>query len=331
VGGIAENFGGSFRLGRGRYFVIEGDEYDTAFFDKGSKFLHYLPDWVVLNNCEYDHADIFPDFEAVKTSFRRFVNIIPSAGKLFAGWDDEVVRQLSALAFCEVVSYGLGADPVWQAVEVRHTSKDMQFTVLKSGKKWADLQMPLAGIFNVKNALAAIACAESLGISAHRIAEGLREFKNVKRRMEVRGIVRGITVYDDFAHHPTAIRETLQAVRARFPSSRIWAIFEPRSATSRRNTFQKELSEVFGAADRVVLCDPYTPEKLDPALRLDVNRLVSDLKREGVAAEQAAGADEIVARTAPRLAAGDQVVVMSNGGFDGIHQKLLQALECRVD
>ncbi len=331
IGGIAENFGGSYKLGAGRLFVVEGDEYDTAFFDKGSKFLHYLPDWVILNNCEYDHADIFPDFESVKTSFRRLINIIPSAGKLFAGWDDEAVRGLSARAFCDVISYGLGEDPIWRGSEICHAPEGTHFVALKNGKHYAELDVPLAGIFNVKNVLAAIACADSLGVSSGTIADGLREFKNVKRRLEVRGVARGITVYDDFAHHPTAIRETLQAVRARFPKARIWAIFEPRSATSRRNTFQVELSKVFGAADQVLISNPFAPEKLDPILRLDVNKLVSELQNQGVSAERAAGADAIVARIVPRLLPGDQVVIMSNGGFDGIHQKLLKAIECRVD
>ncbi len=331
IGGIAENFGSSYKLGAGRLFVMEGDEYDTAFFDKGSKFLHYLPDWVILNNCEYDHADIFPDFESVQTTFRRLINIIPSAGKLFAGWDDEVVRGLSARAFCEVISYGLGTDPIWRAGEIRHTSESTHFVALKNGKQYAELIVPLAGSFNVKNVLAAIACADSLEIPPRTIAAGLRAFKNVKRRMEVRGVARGITVYDDFAHHPTAIRETLQAVRARFPQARLWAIFEPRSATSRRNTFQMELSKVFGAADHVLISNPFAPEKLDPAIRLDVNKVVSELQSQGVAAEQAEGADAIVARIAPRLWPGDKVVIMSNGGFDNIHQKLLRAIECRVD
>jgi UDP-N-acetylmuramate: L-alanyl-gamma-D-glutamyl-meso-diaminopimelate ligase len=331
IGGIAENFGSSYKVGAGRIFVVEGDEYDTAFFDKGSKFLHYLPDWVIFNNCEYDHADIFPDFASVKTSFRRLINIIPSAGKLFSGWDDEGVRDLSAQAYCEVISFGLGAEPYWRAEEIQHAPESTQFVALKNGKHFAQLAVPLAGNFNVKNVLAATACADSLGISPMLISEGLRGFKNVKRRLEVRGVAREVTVYDDFAHHPTAIRETLQAVRARFPAARIWAIFEPRSATSRRNIFQMELSMAFGVADQVLISNPFAPEKLDPAIRLDVDKLVSDLQCQGVSAGRAKDANAIVGQIVPRLLPGDKVVIMSNGGFDDIHQKLLRAIECRVD
>jgi UDP-N-acetylmuramate: L-alanyl-gamma-D-glutamyl-meso-diaminopimelate ligase len=326
IGGIAENFGGSFRLGDGRFFVIEGDEYDTAFFDKGPKFLHYLPDWVVFNNCEYDHADIYPDFEAVKTSFRRLLNIIPQTGKLFANWDEPVVRDLSSRAYCDVVTFGMAGKAVWQAIDIQYLQENTSFGVLKNQKEWGCFEIPMAGRFNVKNSLAALACLDAMGVPSATLIEGLRQFKNVKRRLEIRGQVGGITVYDDFAHHPTAIRETLQAMRNRFPQARIWAVYEPRSATSRRNTFQNELAESFDDADQAILSSPFAPDKLDPAVRLDINQVVSMLRQRGKTAETAAGADEIVRIVTPRLRPGDQVVIMSNGGFNGIHQKLLDAI-----
>jgi UDP-N-acetylmuramate: L-alanyl-gamma-D-glutamyl-meso-diaminopimelate ligase len=326
VGGIAENFGSSFKLGGGEVFVIEGDEYDTAFFDKGPKFLHYLPERVIFNNCEFDHADIYPDLEAVKTSFRRLINIIPSEGRLFAGWDDPVVRELSRKAFCQVEPYGLGPDAKWSAAGVEFGETNTRFEVLRNGRLWGQFETPLAGFFNVKNALAAIACASDLGVSSDSIARGLRTFSNVKRRLELRGEVQGIGIFDDFAHHPTAIHETLTAMRARYPNNRIWAVFEPRSATSRRNVFQKEFAACFGKADRVVLCSPFAPERLDASIRLDVEKVVSDLLSKGIPAEQHPSADDIVRHIAGQLKPGDKVVIMSNGGFDNIHQKLLDAI-----
>jgi UDP-N-acetylmuramate: L-alanyl-gamma-D-glutamyl-meso-diaminopimelate ligase len=326
VGGIAENFGSSFRLGQGNLFIIEGDEYDTSFFDKGPKFLHYLPDWVIFNNCEYDHADIYSDFEAVQLSFRRLLNIIPSHGKLFAGWDDPVVRELSACAFCPVESFGLEGQAQWTAHSIEILPDVMRFEVWREGIFWERFQTSLTGTFNVRNALAAIACADALGIERKVLREALQEFRNVKRRLEIRGVVNGITVFDDFAHHPTAIRETLMAVKARYPDSRLWAIFEPRSATSRRNVFQQEFARCFVPADRVTLCRPFALEKLEASLRLDVEQIVRDLKRQGVSAEWRDSADAIVASVVPQLEKGDKVVIMSNGGFDGIHGKLLGAL-----
>jgi UDP-N-acetylmuramate: L-alanyl-gamma-D-glutamyl-meso-diaminopimelate ligase len=326
VGGIAENFGSSFKIGSTDLFIIEGDEYDTAFFDKGPKFLHYLPERVILNNCEFDHADIYPDFEAVKLSFRRLINIIPSQGRLFAFWDDPVVRDLSSKAFCPVESFGLLSDARWSARSIEFEESKTRFEALRDGQLLGEFEMPLAGSFNVKNCLAAMACVHDLGVSVESIARGLREFKNVKRRLEIRGQVEGITVLDDFAHHPTAIHETLVAVRARYPQSRIWAIFEPRSATSRRNVFQKEFAQCFGKADRVVLCSLFAPERLQASERLDVSQVTDELNAQGIHAIQCPSADEIVRRIATELKPGDKVVIMSNGGFDGIHQKLIDAI-----
>jgi len=329
VGGIAENFGSSFKLGSGSLFVIEGDEYDTAFFDKGPKFLHYLPDWVIFNNCEFDHADIYSDLAAVQLSFSRLVNIIPSHGRLFAGWDDPVVRELSARAFCRVQSFGLEDGAQWTARSIEIRPEVMRFEIWREGAFWERFETRLAGTFNVKNVLGAIACAQEFGVETKILQEALRDFRNVKRRLEVRGVVNGITVFDDFAHHPTAIRETLVAVKARYPNNRLWAIFEPRSATSRRNVFQKEFANSLSPANQVILCSPFAAEKLDASVRLDVAQIVSDLKQQGVSASWWHSADTIVAGVAPLLEQGDMVVIMSNGGFDGIHGKMLEALRQR--
>jgi UDP-N-acetylmuramate: L-alanyl-gamma-D-glutamyl-meso-diaminopimelate ligase len=329
VGGIAENFGSSFKLGSGNIFVIEGDEYDTAFFDKGPKFLHYLPDWVIFHNCEFDHADIYSNLAAVQLSFSRLINIIPSHGRLLAGWDDPAVRELSAKAFCPVQSFGLEGKAQWTIRSIEILPEMMRFEIWCEGAFWERFETRLTGTFNVKNALAAIVCAQELGVERKVLQQALRDFKNVKRRLEIRGVVNGITVFDDFAHHPTAIRETLTAVKARYPTNRLWAIFEPRSATSRRNVFQQEFARCLLPADRVILCSPFAPEKLDASVRLDVEQIVNDLKRQGVSASWWDSADAIVANVASLLEQGDKVVIMSNGGFDGIHRKMLEALQRR--
>lgn len=326
VGGIAENFGSSFNLGKGDLFVIEGDEYDTAFFDKGPKFLHYLPDWVVFNNCEYDHADIYPDFDGVKLSFRRLINIIPSRGRLISGWDDPEVRQLSSRAFCPVETFGLEGEPSWTARSIESLERTTRFEIWRDARLWGNVETSMAGDFNVRNVLAAVACAHGLGAERSRLIQGLAEFRNVKRRLEIIGELKGVTVIDDFAHHPTAIRETLKSVKTRYPQRRLWAIFEPRSATSRRKVFQAEFTGAFEAADQVVLSSPYAAEKLAPSELLDVEALVGDLRGRGISAESWSSADEIVRQVTPRLAAGDTVVIMSNGGFDGIHHKIMKAL-----
>jgi UDP-N-acetylmuramate: L-alanyl-gamma-D-glutamyl-meso-diaminopimelate ligase len=262
----------------------------------------------------------------VKLSFRRLINIIPSQGRLFAFWDDPVVRDLSSKAFCPVESFGLLSDARWSARSIEFEESKTRFEALRDGQLLGEFEMPLAGSFNVKNCLAAMACVHDLGVSVESIARGLREFKNVKRRLEIRGQVEGITVLDDFAHHPTAIHETLVAVRARYPQSRIWAIFEPRSATSRRNVFQREFAQCFGKADRVVLCSLFAPERLQASERLDVSQVTDELNAQGIHAIQCPSADEIVRRIATELKPGDKVVIMSNGGFDGIHQKLIDAI-----
>ncbi|MCI0660826.1 MAG: UDP-N-acetylmuramate:L-alanyl-gamma-D-glutamyl-meso-diaminopimelate ligase, partial [Acidobacteria bacterium] len=247
IGGVAENFGASFKVTGSEHFVIEGDEYDTAYFDKGPKFLHYLPELVILNNVEYDHADIYPSLESVKKAFRLLVNLIPSNGRLIAGWDSPVVREIVEKpiapqgVWCPIESVGIeqvGAK--WTAREIDFLQEETRFKVLCEGKEWGNFSTPLPGMYNVRNCLAAVAAAAVLGIEREAVKEALATFKSVKRRMQVAGVANGITVIDDFAHHPTAIRETLRAARQRYPERRVIAVFEPRSWTTRKRVFQKD-------------------------------------------------------------------------------------------
>ncbi|HEX4998313.1 MAG TPA: UDP-N-acetylmuramate:L-alanyl-gamma-D-glutamyl-meso-diaminopimelate ligase [Terriglobia bacterium] len=325
VGGILENFGRSFQVGGGPDFVIEGDEYDTAFFDKGPKFLHYLPRIVVLNNIEFDHADIYADLEAVKTSFRRLINIVPRSGLIVAGIDSPVVRELIPAAFSRVATVGLNSG-TWSARNVAVEDDGMRFDAVHEGVAAGHYRIPLAGDFNVRNALGALAVASELGISAEVVARAFATFKSVKRRLEVKGTARGVTVYDDFAHHPTAVKETLGAIRQRHPSERIWAIFEPRSQTCRRRIFEQAFIESFDVADEVVIARVFAASRLPESELLSPERVVDGIRQRGKTAHTFDTADEIAAFVAGRARSGDHVVVMSNGGFDNIHRKLLDAL-----
>jgi UDP-N-acetylmuramate: L-alanyl-gamma-D-glutamyl-meso-diaminopimelate ligase len=328
VGGIARNFGehgSSYRLGSGREFVIEGDEYDSAFFDKTAKFLKYVPDIAVINNVEFDHADIYADLEAVSLAFRRLVNLVPRRGLLIVGADSPGARALAAGAVSRAQTFGTGEDVEWQAHDLESVDGGTRFKLRRRGSPFGVFQVPLVGAYNVRNATAAIAVATEVGVSVERIAEGLRAFAGVKRRLEVVGVAGGVTVYDDFAHHPTAVAETIAGVRAANPASRIWAVFEPRSASSCRRVFQDDFARAFAAADEVIVA-PVFRSKLPEAERLSVPQLISDLRCRGQAARESSSVDEIVEIITGERRPGDLVVVMSNGGFGGIHQKLLRAL-----
>jgi UDP-N-acetylmuramate: L-alanyl-gamma-D-glutamyl-meso-diaminopimelate ligase len=329
IGGIADNFGSSYRVGGGREFVIEGDEYDSAFFDKTAKFLKYLPDIAVVNNVEYDHADIYPDLESIRVAFRRFVNLIPRRGLLVACADDREAQALTLNLRCRVETFGLSDGADWQAHDLRVAGTKTTFSVRRKGEPSGMFEVPLLGAYNVRNALAALAVGSAVGISLETLGDGLRAFKGVRRRMQLRGIARGVSVYDDFAHHPTAIGETLAGVRSAFPDRRIWAIFEPRSATSCRRVFQEDFAKAFASADRVVLPSVFR-SNLPEEQRLSVERLVEDLKTAGRDARYIPAVDDIVRTVAAEARDGDLVVVMSNGGFDDIHRKLLSALEART-
>jgi UDP-N-acetylmuramate: L-alanyl-gamma-D-glutamyl-meso-diaminopimelate ligase len=329
IGGIAENFGASFKLDDGRHFIIEGDEYDTAFFDKGPKFLHYFPDAIVLTSVEFDHADIYKDLDSVKTAFKRLVNLVPQRGRIIA-WDGaHEVDECVARAFCPVERYGFAGESHWRVTRVRYDSGRTCWSVLREGKQWEDFDFALAGEYNVLNATAAAAMAASSGIDAAPIAEALRTFHSVKRRLEVKAEIGGITIIDDFAHHPTAIAEVLKALRTRYPGRRLWAVLEPRSNTLRRNVFHHALAVSLGMADEVVLAGIFKSEAIPLEERLDLEEVVMAIRRHGTSARQLPDADAIVSAIVPELRSGDVVAILSNGGFGGIYEKLPRSLKSR--
>jgi len=327
VGGVAANFDTSYRLGAGRDFVIEGDEYDSAFFDKTAKFLKYLPDIAVVGNLEYDHADIYPDMESLRVAFRRFLATVPRNGLAIIGADSPEALKLAASARCAVETFGLGPDADWRASEIASTGSLCRFDVSFRQDRFGQFDVPLYGTHNVRNALAALAVGRAVGLSPDSLRGALAEFKGVRRRLELRGTVRDVSVYDDFAHHPTAIHETLAAMRAGHPDARLWAVFEPRSATACRRVFQTDFAKAFveSGADETILA-PVFRSTLPEAERLSVDELASDITKSGRRARVLPTVDDIVATIAAEARPGDRVVIMSNGGFGGIHGKLLDAL-----
>lgn len=327
VGGIPENFGSSFALRQGKHFILEGDEYDTAFFDKGPKFLHYFPQSIILTSVEFDHADIFENLDAVKTAFKRLVNLVPRKGKIIAYDADANVDECLTKAFAPIERYGMRQNSTWRIKNLKFAAGKTTWSVERAGRPWADLEFSLAGEYNVLNATAAAAMAAHYGIEAAAIADALKAFKNVKRRMEVRAEIDGVTIIEDFAHHPTAIAATLKALRTRYPKARLWALFEPRSNTLRRKVLQKELVSSLALADRVIVTTIFKPEAVPENERLTTSTVVNAVKRSGRPARELADADAIVEAVVPELESGDVVAILSNGGFGGIYEKLPRRLE----
>ena len=330
IGGVAENFGTSFQLRPTRTFIVEGDEYDTAFFDKGPKFMHYFPDALILTHVEFDHADIYRDLDQVKTAFKRLVNLVPRRGRIVAYDAAPNVSECVSHAFCAVERYGSQPDSAWRLTDLHYAHNASHWRLLHNGGFFADLTLPMAGEHNALNATAAAALAAGQGIPASAIAEALRTFRSVRRRLEVRAEVNGVTIIDDFAHHPTAIRETLRALRSAYPGRRLWAVLEPRSNTLRRNVFEKELIDSLALADQVTLAAVFHSEKIPAAERLHPEKVVSALQKRGHPATLSENADAIVTNLVPQLAPGDVVAILSNGGFDGIYEKLPAALRART-
>lgn len=326
IGGIAENFRSSYGLGAGDHFVVEGDEYDSAFFDKGPKFLHYLPYHAVIGNVEFDHADIYPDLDAIKLQFRRFVNLIPQHGFLAIGADSPTAMEVSRNSLCSKETFGITSASDWRAHSIERNPDRCSFDVDYKGKFFRRFQLRVLGDYNIRNALASIAILNHLGISESALEEALASFKGVRRRLQRIDEVDGIRIYEDFAHHPTAVRETLQAIRESFCPERIWAIYEPRSATSRRNIFQNEIAEALSLADCIAIPDLFKPEKVPGDARLDENRLIEDLRSRGRAAWKPGTVDGIIQRVCEDARSGDVIVIMSNGGFGGIYARLPLAL-----
>ncbi|HIC56243.1 MAG TPA: UDP-N-acetylmuramate:L-alanyl-gamma-D-glutamyl-meso-diaminopimelate ligase [Acidobacteria bacterium] len=325
IGGIPENFGASFRIGNGRSFVIEGDEYDSAFFDKTAKCLKYLPDIAVVGNVEFDHVDIYEDLDAVRATFRRFLGVVPANGRVMLGGDDGEASALKAYAKAPVETFGLNPGSNWRAVDLVYESDSTTFKVLHENRGVADVSLPLLGAFNVRNALAAIAVADAVGVNPNECAEALGEFRGVRRRLELRGTSRNISIYDDFAHHPTAIRETLGALRAK-GDHRICAVFEPRSATACRKVFQQSFAEALALADDVVVA-PVFRTTIPDKERLSVEKLVGDLRAVGTCAYAASTLEDVCEHVVDTAQSGDVIVLMSNGEFGRLHNDILARLE----
>ena len=338
LGGIARNFGTSFRLGASEYFVVEADEYDTAYFDKGPKMWHYRPRTAVVTNVEFDHADIYPDTKSYRYAFARFINLIPSNGTLVAGYCSGTVRELSEKSFAPVESFAIGAGcgngagsrhPRWRADEVVQGPTGTTFRLSHDGRPLGSIRSPLVGTFNVQNCLAAIAAAVAAGADLERVRAGVSSFLGVRRRMETRGEAGGVTVVDDFAHHPTAVAGVIGGARARFPGQRLVAVFEPRSYTAQRKEFQEAYRCALRGADRVILAGLFRPERYDAESGLDPEALVHSIREDGVDASYIDRVDRIVDRLNSELRSGDVVLILSNGGFGRIHEKLLRHLHLR--
>ena len=334
VGGVVQNFGVSFRVTDSDYFIVEGDEYDTAYFDKGPKFMHYLPEVAIVNNIEFDHADIYADLAAVKLAFRRLMNLVPGNGNLIVGWDSAPVREVVASfgkrLFTNLETFGTSENAKWQARDIKFADDMTHFHVWREGTKWAEFSMPLIGDFNVRNCLAVIVAADAWGVDRQKIADALAGFKSVRRRLEVRGQVNGITVIDDFAHHPTAVRETLSALRTKYPDGRLIAVFEPRSRTSCHATFQETYIEAFAPADYVIVSRVYDAQRAaEMGGVLDIELLIENIAARNKPAVAITAVDEIVAQLKAEARSGDVIAIMSNGAFGGIHEKLLTGLTDR--
>lgn len=321
IGGIPGNLEQGARIRDSRHFVIEGDEYDTAFFDKRSKFVHYLPELVIVNNIEFDHADIFDDLDAVKLSFRRMLNIVPSNGMVLLNGDDEACVDVAQTCLAPIVEVGFSPNAANQIRDVSYSAEGSAFTLFETR-----FTIPAVGEYNVRNAAMAISAAHFYHVPLPAIQRAVAEFKNVRRRQEVRGEVRGIKIIDDFGHHPTAIAQTLSGLRHQYPGSRIWAIFEPRSNTTRRAVFQEQLATAFAQADGVILAQVAKLEQIPEAERLRPERVIAAIAATGKSAHYEPGVDEIIDRLRKLADAGDVVVVFSNGGFGGIHERLLREL-----
>ncbi|MGW8287257.1 MAG: UDP-N-acetylmuramate--L-alanine ligase [Desulfobulbales bacterium] len=326
VGGLVQAFGRNYNIGSSPFFVVEGDEYDTAFFDKGPKFLHYQPHIAIITSIEFDHADIYANLEAIKRSFAKLVTIMPKDGCLVACFDDPIVREITAGAKCRVIKYGTAPDLDWTIKNLKVCPEGTFFEAIHHGKLYSSCKNPMPGRHNALNALAVVSVLDLLGFDAEIITHSLGTFEGVRRRQEVRGVENDITVIDDFAHHPTAVRETLGALRQAYEGHRLVAVFEPRTNTSRRRTFQKDYIKSFDQADRVVIREPVPLVNFPEDQLFSSSQLAADLNARGIAAFSFANTDDILKHLQNMLIPGDVVAILSNGGFDNIHTRLLEIL-----
>jgi UDP-N-acetylmuramate: L-alanyl-gamma-D-glutamyl-meso-diaminopimelate ligase len=332
VGGMPMDFERSYRLGRGPCFVVEGDEYDCAFFDKRPKFVHYMPDVAIVGNLEFDHADIYTDLAAVQTAFVRLMNVIPRRGLLLAGIESAPLVEILGKAYCRVETFALGCDADWRAETTGSDESGSRFRLRRGATDLGEFALSVPGEHNVRNAVAALAAAAAVGVPPEEARPHLAAFRGVKRRLELRGVVRGVAVYDDFAHHPTAVRETLRALgRGSAGGGRLWAVFEPRSYTSRTRVFQDAYAEAFAGADEVIVAAAHLPGRVPEGQRISEAELVASIAGRGAAARFLPSVDAILALLAAELRLGDRVAILSNGGFGGLHDKLLAVLAAADD
>jgi UDP-N-acetylmuramate: L-alanyl-gamma-D-glutamyl-meso-diaminopimelate ligase len=334
VGGVAENFGKSYGLGGGEEFILEGDEYETAFWDRGPKFFHYHPDDLIITSLEYDHADIYPDFETYQLAFRRLVNLVPRRGRVVI-WGDvqdsgPALRGAAEKAFCPVETYGFDAANDWVASRFSIDGDKMRFQVSHDGKLFGEFTMAALGRHNALNAMAAMVVAQGRGIEAETVARALTTFCSVKRRMDVKGEVGGVLVVDDFAHHPTAVKATIEAARGRWPGRRLWAILEPRSNSMRRKVFQDALPKALALADRVILGGVFRAQLLGGENRLDPDSVAESVRALGKEARVFPSSEAIADHLGAEAKPGDLLLIMSNGSFDGLCEKLLKRLGTTV-
>ncbi|MDR3630616.1 MAG: UDP-N-acetylmuramate:L-alanyl-gamma-D-glutamyl-meso-diaminopimelate ligase [Desulfocapsaceae bacterium] len=329
IGGIVQEFQGNFRIGQGSHFISEGDEYDTAFFDKESKFLHYRPDIAIITSVEFDHADIFADIEQIKRSFKKFVALLPPQGLIVANLDDRNVAEVVADAPCPVQGYGMRHDLDWTLSDVTFQDGKSHFSIRHLGRQWAEMTVNLSGRHNCLNSLAVAAVLNHIGVDPQVIEGGLSVFKGVKRRQEVRGVEKGITVIDDFAHHPTAVRETLAGLKEAYSGRRLIAVFEPRTNSSRRTIFQNDYAGAFGSADIILIRNPLPMDNIPAREHFSAEKLAGDLRDRNQTARSFPSTPEILDYLQIHLKEGDVVAILSNGGFDNIHSQLLEILKSR--
>jgi UDP-N-acetylmuramate: L-alanyl-gamma-D-glutamyl-meso-diaminopimelate ligase len=331
IGGVAPNFDDkSYGLGGGEEFIVEGDEYESAFFDRVPKFLHYHPDELVLTSLEYDHADIYPNLEAISEQFKRLVNLVPARGKILRLGDSDELKKVVTKAYCPVETFGLSSACDWQAGDVQWSDGATEFRIAYKGNEVTRIRMPLAGLHNVLNALAAAAIAYGRSVECDAIDRALQTFRSVRKRMEIKGEENGVLVVEDFAHHPTAIRMNLEATRTRWPGQKIWAVVEPRTNTMRRKIFQDVLPDALALADGVLIGPVNRAQLLGEEERLSPETIASLIEERGRPAKAFAATDEIVDYLSERAKPGDVVMIMSNGSFDGLSGKLLAALKLQV-
>lgn len=326
IGGIVEAFSRNYAIGRGGYFVVEGDEYDTAFFDKNSKFLRYRPDLAIITSIEFDHADIFADLEMIKDSFKRFAALVPEKGLIVACADDPVVAEVVRSVTCRVETYGTGDGCDWRVEDFQPSGLESTFNVNRKGRFFGTFTLPMPGIYNALNAVSVIALMDNSGFTRGEISKGIASFKGVKRRQQVRGEVNGITVIDDFAHHPTAVKATVSGLKAAWPARRLIVIFEPRTNSSRRSVFQEQYTRSFAQADLILIREHIPLDSIPVDQQFSSKKLVRDLDATGKSAYYFSSTTDILDYLADNASSGDVVAVLSNGGFDNIHERLLEKL-----